>query len=148
MKTLISLFLLLTFSTITAQSSIDYNTKKGAVAQGYDVVSYFEGKPTKGIENLAVVYDNAKFLFTSEAHLKAFKNSPKKYIPQYGGYCAYAIASGEKVRINPETYEIRNGKLYLFYNAGKTNTLTLWAEEGADRLAERADKYWESIKYK
>ena len=108
MKTLISLFLLLTFSTITAQSSIDYNTKKGAVAQGYDVVSYFKGKPTKGIENLAVVYDNAKFLFASEAHLKAFKNSPKKYIPQYGGYCAYAIASGEKVRINPETYEIRN----------------------------------------
>lgn len=72
--------------------------------------------------------------------------NPQKYIPQYGGYCAYAIgAKGKKFSINPNTYEIRDGKLYLFYNEGKTNTLQLWLDYGADNLKEKADKNWQKI---
>lgn len=146
MKKISTLFLLVAFSATFAQST-DYNTKKGVVAQGYDVVSYFEGTPTEGSSEYKTTYDEVEFKFSSKEHLEAFKEDPVKYIPQYGGYCAYAIASGEKVRINPETYEIRDDKLYLFYNAGKTNTLTLWIKEGAEQLKTQADKNWQKIKF-
>ena len=140
-----SLFLI---TGILAQAqSIDYNTKKGYAANGYDVVSYFEGNPQEGLKEISTEYDGVDYKFSTQAHLTEFKADPTKYIPQYGGYCAYAMAvTSKKVSINPETYEIRDGKLYLFYNAGKTNTLELWLNESPDKLKSKADKNWEKIK--
>ena len=70
-------------------------------------------------------------------------------MPEYGGYCAYAVGlKSEKVDINPETFEIRDGKLYLFYDSWGINTLTMWNEKGAQELKEKADKNWEKIKIK
>lgn len=139
------LLLLLFTSAVAAQNQ--YNTKKGFVAEGYDVVSYFtNSKPEIGQEKYQITYDNVKFKFASASNLNLFKMNPQKYIPQYGGYCAYAIgAKGKKFSVNPNTYEIRDGKLYLFYNKGKTNTLQLWLDYGADNLKEKADKNWQKI---
>ncbi|MDB2385319.1 YHS domain-containing protein [Polaribacter sp.] len=145
MKTVIT-FLLVAIST-TLFSQQDYYTKKGYVADGYDVVAYFSDKAVEGKKEFTTSYDGVKYKFSTKENLEKFKKSPKKYIPQYGGYCAYAIgAKSQKVKIDPETYEIRDGKLYLFYNAWGTNTLTLWNEEGADQLKAKADKNWETIK--
>ena len=61
---------------------------------------------------------------------KKFDGNPEKYMPAYGGWCAYAIgATKEKVKINPNTYKIIDGKVYLFYNKNFTNTLKLWNED-------------------
>ena len=69
-------------------------------------------------------------------------------MPQYGGWCAYAMADkGEKVSINPKTFEIRDGKLYLFYNSWGTNTLDLWKKENVKGLQKKADQNWELIKF-
>ena len=57
-------------------------------------------------------------------------------------------AKGSKVSVNPETFEIRDGKLYLFYNRGSTNTLDLWIEQGAEELKAKADKNWKKISSK
>jgi len=57
-------------------------------------------------------------------------------------------AKQQKVTINPKTYEIRNGKLYLFYNSWGTNTLSLWLEENPIELAKKADRNWKQIKLK
>lgn len=142
MKQCIFLFFLVTSTIISAQD-IDYNTKKGFVAEGYDVVSYFNNKAEKGDKNFTTTYDGVKFKFSSKGNLAIFNKSPKKYVPAYGGYCAYAIgAKGEKVSIDPETFEIRDGKLYLFYNSWGTNTLELWEKEGAELLRDKADKNW------
>ena len=79
--------------------------------------------------------------------LDTFKSAPNKYIPAYGGYCAYALgAKGERVAINPETFEIRDGKLYLFYNSWGINTFKMWQEGGAEQLKAKADKNWIKIK--
>lgn len=126
----------------------DYNTKKGFVAEGYDVVAYFSNTVIEGDKRFTLEYDGVKYKFSSQENLDRFKANPKKYIPQYGGYCAYAIAvKAKKVSIDPETFEIRDGKLYLFYNAWGTNTLELWQKENVKGLQEKADQNWVSLSH-
>lgn len=125
---------------------IDYNAKKGFVANGYDVVSYFDDNAVEGNKKFTSQFDGASYKFSTQENLTIFKANPTKYIPQYGGYCAYAIgAKAEKIKINPETYQILDGKLYLFYNAWGTNTLELWKKD-LKGLKQKADKNWERIK--
>ncbi|QNM84808.1 hypothetical protein H9W90_11455 [Polaribacter pectinis] len=146
MKNIFAFLLLITSTTFFGQ---DYNLKKGYVAEGYDVVSYFDNKPKEGNKDFISEYDGVKFKFSSKENLEKFKKSPKKYIPQYGGYCAYAIGkNGEKVDVNPKTFEIRDGKLYLFYDAWFNNTLKNWKEEGAEKLKKQADINWTKIQKK
>lgn len=123
-----------------------FNQKNGYVAEGYDVVAYFDQQVKKGKEDLVYTHKGAKFSFSSASNLDKFKSNPDKYVPQYGGWCAYAIGkSGKKVKIDPETYEIRDEKLYLFYNFRSTNTLEKWISEGPEALRDRADRNWTKI---
>ncbi len=143
MKKLVFVFL---FISSFVFSQKNFNLKKGFVAQGYDVVEYFNNNAAKGSKKFITTFEEVQFKFTSEKNVKIFKSNPLKYTPQYGGYCAYAIGkTGEKVSINPKTFEIRDGKLYLFYNTWGTNTLKLWIEEGAKELQEKADQNWERL---
>jgi YHS domain-containing protein len=144
MKRILIAFLFIS-TTFFAQQ--DYNTKNGVIANGYDVVEYFNNNAEKGNKKLSTTFDGVKYQFSNKENLEKFKKAPKKYVPQYGGYCAYAIGkSGEKASINAKTFEIRDGKLYLFYNSWGTNTLELWTKEGAEELKTSADKNWEKLK--
>ncbi|MEH6534946.1 MAG: YHS domain-containing (seleno)protein [Psychroserpens sp.] len=130
----------------TFAQSADYNTKKDYVAKGYDVVAYFDNQAVEGKKEFTTTYDTVKFKFSSEKNRITFKSNPEKYIPQYGGYCAYAIAvKSKKVDINPETFEIRDGKLYLFYNSWGNNTLKTWQKNNVKGLQTKADKNWEAM---
>ncbi|WP_088324256.1 YHS domain-containing (seleno)protein [Polaribacter tangerinus] len=118
----------------------EYNLEKGFIANGYDVVSYFtDGKPKEGNNSFLTSYNGVKLKFSSEKNLKLFKENPKKYFPQCGGFCAYAIATrSERKEINPTTFEIRDGKLYLFYNKWFFNKLESWLDEKPDLLKIKA----------
>ncbi len=141
-----NIVILLLFVSSIAYSQQHYNLKKGYLANGYDVVAYFKNSAKKGNKKFTTTYNGVKLKFSSAKNLKIFKASPKKYLPQYGGFCAYAIGkTGEKVAINPKTFEIRNGMLFLFYNAWGTNTLELWLDEGAEKLKEQADLKWKKL---
>lgn len=147
-KLIILIFFSFILFNLNAQQ-IDYNSTNGFMANGYDVVSYFDGKAEKGNSNFAYKYEGVNYLFKNQTNLEIFNKNPKKYIPQYGGWCSYAMGkNGEKVTINPKTFEIRNDKLYLFYNAYFTNTFDDWLEEGAEQLRIKANKNWKEIKYK
>lgn len=137
----------LAFSTSFFAQNIDYNIKKGYMAHGYDVVAYFNNEAIEGDKQFTTSYDGVNYKFASQANLDAFTKNPKKYVPEYGGYCAYAVAlKGEKIGINPKSFLVKDDKLYLFYNAWGTNTLELWQENNPKELQNTADKNWENIK--
>lgn len=148
-KFFILLFFGFVFTTNVIAQKIDYNTNKGFIAGGYDVTEYFNNKAVKGDSKYQTMHDGASYKFISQKNLDRFKSSPDKYTPQYGGYCAYAIAvNSEKVDINPKTFEIREDKLYLFYNSWGINTLEKWIDKGAANLQKKADTNWQKIKIK
>jgi YHS domain-containing protein len=151
MRKLISLLVLaLVFgSGVSAQQAAqvrkeEYNVDKSGVAlQGYDPVAYFlDHKAVEGKKDITTVFNGISYRFASEEHRQAFKTNPAKYEPQYGGWCAYAMgATGEKVEINPKTFKIVDGKLYVFYNKYFNNTLVKW-NENESHLKNSADKNW------
>ena len=122
------------------------NLKDGLAVSGYDLFSYFEEEePSKGSKNIQVIHDDITYRFKNEANKAKFQASPEQYLPAYGGWCAYAMGvSGDKVKIDPETYKITGGKLYLFYNFWGNNTLKSWNEDESG-LKTGADKYWSQI---
>ena len=144
MKYWIVLFLVSITSSLAAQNHV--NLKKGFAAEGYDVVAYFTNEALKGDKKFSSSYEGVAYKFSSEANKQAFEANPSKFIPQYGGYCAYAVGiKSEKIGVNPKTFQIINGKLYMFYNSFGVNTLEKWNEEGANDLQQKADQNWQEI---
>ncbi|MBI2731143.1 MAG: YHS domain-containing protein [Sphingobacteriales bacterium] len=130
-----------------AQRKKEFNLgKNGLAIDGYDPVAYFkQGKAVKGSSSLAVVHQGVTYYFSSVENKEEFKKSPSKYEPEYGGWCAYAMGkNGEKVEIDPETFKIVNGKLFLFYNKFFNNTLKSWNKDEAS-LHAKADVNWKKF---
>src|SRR3954471_6284604 len=124
----------------------NFNLEKNIAIQGYDPVAYFkENKAEKGKGEISVAYLGVTYYFSSAENKNTFLNDPAAYEPQYGGWCAYAMGkSGEKVEIDPSTFKIVNGKLYLFYNKYFNNTLKSWNKDEAN-LKANADTHWQKI---
>ncbi len=123
----------------------NFNIKKNAVIEGYDPVSYFSGKPLEGKTEFSYGYRGITYRFASAKNLKKFSGAPEKFEPAYGGWCAYAMGkTGEKVKIDPETFKILDGKLYLFYNFWGNNTLTDW-NKNESVLRAQGDAHWKSF---
>lgn len=100
------------FSANSAFSSDFINSNVGA--GGYDVVAYHsEGKATRGTGWHIANHNDTTYLFASKKNRKAFLNDPDKYLPQYGGYCAYGLTVGKKFYADPTVWKIVAGKLYL-----------------------------------
>ncbi len=94
-------------------------TKNGVAASGYDVVAYFtESRPVQGSAAYTAQYEGATWQFASAANRDAFTANPTRFAPQYGGYCAYAVAIGSTASTVPEAWKIVDNKLYLNYSSG------------------------------
>lgn len=150
MKSLLNLTVLtlLTFAGFSQDTRIrkkEFLLDKGIAIRGYDPTAYFSGKPQKGKEEFSYTQEGVNYQFISANNLETFKKNPAKYEPQYGGWCAYAMGSkGEKVEVDPETFKIVNGKLFLFYHTFFSNTLTDWNKDES-ALKTRADANWNKI---
>jgi YHS domain-containing protein len=100
----------------TAVSAIDANND-GVAIQGYDVVAYFiDQAPKKGTPDFKVDYAESEWHFENQANLDLFVENPEKYIPQYGGHCAFATANNFLVSGDPKRWKIVDDKLYLNNN--------------------------------
>lgn len=135
--------------SVSAQS---VHTDENKLAnKGYDVVNYFTtNTATRGSVEYSITHEGAIYYFVSLENLNSFKANPSTYLPQFGGYCSFAVAKmNKKVPVNPETFRIDDGKLYLFYNdfwEGKPfNTIVPWINNEA-AMEKLAVKNWKSLK--
>ncbi len=109
---------------------------------GYDTVAYFtEGQPIQGSDEFTTEYKGVRWRFVSQENLDKFLADPEKYRPQYGGYCAYAVANNTTAEGNPENWAIHNGKLYLNVSKGVQRR---WLKD-KDGYVEKADNNWPDV---
>lgn len=150
MKNLVFMLFILTsiasFSQNDAKRIAQYNLENKVAVQGYDPVAYFkQNKAIKGKNNLTTSYMGVTYKFSSAENKDVFIKNPTAYEPQFGGWCAFAMGdSGDKVDVNPETFKIIDGKLYLFYNAFFNNTLKSWNKD-EQSLKTKAENNWKKI---
>lgn len=109
--------------------------------EGYDPVSYFSGQPTKGDARFSATHDGVEYRFASAANLARFKGNPTAYLPQYGGYCAWAVSRGYTAKGDPTAWKVVGGKLYLNYDA---KVQQRWAADVAGNIA-KADQNWPQV---
>jgi len=109
---------------------------------GYDAVAYFTmNKPVKGSSKYSTEHIGANWQFSSQENLDTFTANPEKYAPQYGGYCAFAVANGATAKGDPLQWNVHDGKLYLNYNADISNQ---WRANKAAFILD-ANKNWPTV---
>jgi len=145
MRTII-LTLALIFSSFSAVPAFAadqiYTSWKDNVAVGsYDTVSFFSGKPQKGVKEYTFEHLGAEWRFSSQGNLDLFKTNPDAFMPQYGGYCAWAVAKDKLAKGSPKHWHVEDGKLYLNFNA---RIKRRWDKDISGFVAS-ADGYWPAI---
>lgn len=146
-----ALFLSAAGSQLQAQenNSKYFTDKNGVAIEGYDVVAYFtSNSATKGSARYSTEFDGATWYFSSKENKESFSKDPAKYLPKYGGWCAYAVgAKNTKFGTDAKTFKLYNGELYLFYNGEHGNTSVPWNLD-EQSLKKEADKNWRAMSHK
>jgi YHS domain-containing protein len=115
----------------------------GVAIEGTDPVAYFtESKPVEGSSDFEHEWMGATWRFVSAENRDRFAADPEKYAPQYGGYCAWAVAHGYTAKIDPEAWKIVDGKLYLNYSK---DVQAQWAQDIPGNIA-KGDANWPKIR--
>ena len=127
--TILVLALGLSGSVANAKPAINTIGSRGIAIKGFDPVAYFtQGKPVRGSKQFEVRHKGAKWRFASAQHKALFQSNPSKYVPAYGGYCAYGVSQGNLVKIEGNSWSIKGGRLYLNYNRSIQRT---WSKSPA-----------------
>jgi hypothetical protein len=115
---------------------------QGLAIKGYDVVAYAAvGAATKGNPRIQYRYNDATWQFASIDHRDRFVKTPQKYVPQFGGYCSWAVSRGYTADVDPESWKIVGGKLYLLYSKSVQRR---WEQDIPGNIA-RAQANWPSV---
>lgn len=122
------------------------NLDKARVAlSGYDPVAYFReggGKAKQGKKALAATVRGVTYRFATAKNLERFEQDPERFEPDYGGWCAWAMANNDKVEVDPTSFLIEDGRLLVFYDGFFNNTRKSWLGKGGTKLRPTADKNW------
>ena len=141
---LIAVFTLLVAVVASPAFAVDVTHSTPGIS-GYDPVAYFtDGKPAKGSGYHVAEYDGVTYTFASKDHKRMFEANPGKYVPAYGGWCAYGVAVGKKFVSDPEAWKIVNGTLYLNLDKDIQNK---WAKDIPGYIR-TANENWKEIKGK
>ncbi|WP_162046229.1 YHS domain-containing (seleno)protein [Vibrio taketomensis] len=119
-----------------------YSDSFGKAIRGYDPVAYFtQSDAIKGDSDYIYEWNDAKWYFSSQQNLDKFARNPEQYAPQYGGYCAWAVSKGYTAKIDPNAWNIVDGKLYLNYSKSVQQT---WQQDIQGNIVS-ADKNWPTL---
>ena len=143
MKTLLFTMLFTLAACDSFSQKAEVFQKNGAAIGGYDPVAFFrQQKPVKGSQAYSANYKLATWWFASKENRDAFLQSPEKYAPQYGGYCAYGTAGGYKAPTEPDAWSVVDGKLYFNYNRSVKEK---WSKDVPGYIR-KADANWPKIR--
>jgi YHS domain-containing protein len=135
------LLALVLISTASAKSLLNVD-KNGVGIKGYDPVAYFtDNKAVKGSAQFQSGSNGVVYYFTSAQNKATFDADPAKYEPQFGGFCAWAVSRGYTAPIDPNAFQIVNGRLLLQYSLGVRKDFS----EDTEGNLKRADANWPSI---
>ncbi len=146
MKFLLTVFTFFVFTLVSSAQSGSimplFYQEKGIAIKGYDPVAYFtEKKAMAGDQSITFDWSGARWQFVSKENMELFKKNPEKYVPQYGGYCAYGISENHKSPTDPNAWTVIGDKLYLNYNL---KVKELWSTDIPGRI-KKADANWKTL---
>ena len=146
----IGVSLLLCIALISCQAQTgkyDLNIDDSKIAlQGYSPVSYVDlGLAQRGNKAFKSEYQGAKYYFTDADQKNKFDKNPGKYLPEFGGYCAFGVYAGAKFRTDPNKFLVSKGKLYLFLYDLEVDAMQLWKAENEAKLLETAQANWQKL---
>ncbi len=134
------------FATVKKLSPVGWglwgttNTSSGTALHGYDPVSYFDdGAPVRGEESFTFEWHDAVWQFSSDDNKERFAASPDQFAPQFGGFCAFAVAEGFTADASPDAWHIEGDSLYVFADE---NVRYEWVAALRDGSLERARENW------
>lgn len=130
---------------LTGSAAAEAGTEIARVGvSGYDLVAYHtQGQALRGSGYQTVLHDGVTYLFASEENKNAFAQNPDKYLPAYGGYCAYGVSVGKKFYASPEVWKIVDGVLYLNLDQ---DIQAKWDEDIPGHIT-TANKHWKNIEH-
>ena len=139
----------LTFATsLSAQDKMANNIDNSNIAlAGYSPVSYLDlGLAQRGNKEYKSEYKKVVYYLTSGEQKATFDKNPSKYLPQYGGFCAFGTYAGAKFRVDPTKFIVKDGKYYLYLNNVELDAKQLWlAENNHSKLKSVADTNWKKL---
>ncbi|MBI2273559.1 MAG: hypothetical protein HYU70_07165 [Bacteroidetes bacterium] len=139
--------LLITTAGFAQNFKANHNTDDSKIALlGYSPVSYLDlGIAQKGLKENKATYDGLAYYFTTNEQKKAFEANPTKYLPQYGGYCAFGVSVGAKFRADPNKFVVKDGKYFLFLYDLEVDAQQLWLAGNHEKLVAKADGNWNKL---
>jgi len=121
------------------ETETQHPSQVNVMLRGYDPVAYFKhGKAVRGKRSIWSTYNGVTYFFASTADKAEFDQNPKKFEPQYGGFCAYNMANGKKEKSDPKQFFIHQGKLYVY----STPAVRGQFKNDPDTNISRADNNW------
>lgn len=143
-KNIVTIIALFIATAVTAQDNMAINIDNSNIAlQGYSPVSYLDlGLAQIGNKNFKSEHNKVNYYFTSAEQKAAFDKNPSKYLPQYGGFCAFGIYAGAKFRVDPNKFIVNDGKYFLYLNNVELDAKQLWMAEDHKKLVQKANSNW------
>ncbi|MDW3195684.1 MAG: YHS domain-containing (seleno)protein [Cytophagales bacterium] len=151
MKKITTFTLALAFTVIVfGQDKLANNIDDSHIAlQGYSPVSYLDlGIAQKGVKEHKATHKGINYYFTSSEQKKAFNKNPEKYLPQYGGFCAFGVYAGAKFRPDPNKFVVSDDKYFLYLYNLELDAQELWLKEDESKLIKKANENWRSLSKK
>ncbi len=119
-----------------------YFAPGGIALSGYDAVAYFtQGRPVEGTAEHSIMWRGATWYFVSSESQMFFEMNPAAYAPQFGGYCAYAVAEGHTASAAPDAFFVRDGRLYFMH----TVTMLRQNQAKLDKIVAEAQGNWPAV---
>ena len=147
-KVILTLAVVIFSTALFAQDKMANNVDNSNIAlQGYSPVSYLDlGIAQRGVKEFKSEYKKVVYYFTSKDQKATFDKNPNKYMPQYGGFCAFGVYAGAKFRPDPNKFIVKDGQYFLYLYNIELDAQQLWlGENNHSKLLGVANKNWEKL---